>query len=115
MLTLVSRGDPILMDLRRFSPENAGCIHELRELMNAASFERVVLVTDRYTNLDYLRSVLTEAWRNSRQDSPNRLTPVCRVQLCPLPDLKRRAIRRLLNCICAAAEWRSATPATHAQ
>ncbi len=109
---LVSRGDPILMDLRKFSPHNTGCIHELRELMNTASFDRVVLVTDKDTRIDYLRIVLAEAWRNSRAGSPNRLAPVCRVQLCDMPVINGREVRRLLNHICAAAERELTATAT---
>jgi hypothetical protein len=109
---LVSHGDPVLMDLRKFSPDNAGCVHELRELMNTASFERIVLVTDEGTHVDYLRTVLTDAWRNSRPDSPNRLAAVCRVQLCTIRAITGREARRLLNHICAAAEHQLTATAT---
>lgn len=111
---LVSHGDPVLMDLRRFSPENAGCIHELRELMNTASFDKVVLIIDKHTRTDYLRTVLTDAWRNSRPDSPNRLAPVCRVQLCLMQSTNSHEVRRLLNHICAVADRQLTATATQA-
>jgi hypothetical protein len=47
---LVHESDAVLMDLRGFSRQNAGCVFELHELARLLPLERVVFVTDRRTD-----------------------------------------------------------------
>jgi hypothetical protein len=68
---LVSQTDTVLMDLRSFSPQNAGCIFELEELMNLVPTERVVLVIDHTTSEQFLREILQQSWGRLRPTSPN--------------------------------------------
>jgi hypothetical protein len=62
----------LLMDLRGFGPENAGCIYELGQLVDLVPTERTVLIVDERTDEDFLEQTLREAWSKLRADSPNR-------------------------------------------
>ena len=59
---LLDASDVVLMDLRSFSAQNAGCRFELGELMKRVPTERIVLVYDRTTDLQLLAGTLSEAW-----------------------------------------------------
>jgi hypothetical protein len=47
---LVHESDAVIMDLRGFSRQNAGCVFELHELVRLVPLTRVVFVTDRRTD-----------------------------------------------------------------
>jgi MFS family permease len=47
---LVHESDAVLMDLRGFSRQNAGCVFELHELSRLVPLDRVVFVADRRTD-----------------------------------------------------------------
>lgn len=55
---LVHESDAVVMDLRGFSRQNAGCVFELHELARLVPLERVVLVTDRRTDETLLAETL---------------------------------------------------------
>ena len=52
---LVRDSDAVLMDLRGFSPANAGCVFEIQELVQRAAPERVVFVIDQTTDERFRR------------------------------------------------------------
>jgi hypothetical protein len=60
--------DTVLMDLRSFRAQNAGCIFELEQLVRRVSTDDIVLVCDRTTDLPLLRGVMGAAWTNARND-----------------------------------------------
>ena len=62
---LVGEDDVILMDLRSFSARNAGCVHEIRHLVNFVPLGRCVFVVDASTDVGDLRAVLREAAPNT--------------------------------------------------
>jgi hypothetical protein len=55
---LVHESDAVLMDLRGFSRENAGCVFELHELARLVPMGRVVFITDRRTDEKLLADTL---------------------------------------------------------
>jgi len=69
---MVAQDDVVLMDLRSFSPSNAGCEHELRHLVERVPLGRCVFVVDATTDQAHLRSLLAEALARLGADSPNR-------------------------------------------
>jgi hypothetical protein len=69
---LVQTSDAVLMDLRGFSPQNQGCVFELRQLVDVVPLARVVLIVDNTTDLPFLQRVLQDAWLAVAPDSPNR-------------------------------------------
>jgi hypothetical protein len=66
------RGDnTVLMDLRSFSPTNAGYVHELQFLIEHIEFGRCLLVVDSTTDIAFLDSTLAAAWTRQGPSSPN--------------------------------------------
>ena len=59
---LLDLSDGVLMDLRSFSEDNAGCIFELEEIVRRVPIDRVVFVCDRTTDLQFVEDVLRPAW-----------------------------------------------------
>jgi hypothetical protein len=97
---LVEGGDAVLMDLRNFSSTNAGCIHELRHLVQNVPIERCLLIVDDTTDERFLERTLNEAWEQLSPESPNRRrsadeAPVHRFE--PGTAALRRVVRRLCD------------------
>ncbi len=65
---LLDATDTVLMDLRSFSANNAGCVFELEQLVRRLSSDDIVLVCDKTTDLPLLRRVLGDAWTAARHD-----------------------------------------------
>lgn len=84
---LVAQGDTVLMDLRSFGPNNAGCVFELRTLVDVVPMARCVLVIDDSTDRAFLSRTLDEAWQHVDARSPNRGTTAA---AAPLHRLDRR-------------------------
>lgn len=64
---LLDGTDRVLMDLRSFSAQNAGCRFELEQLMRRVPTDDIVLVCDKTTDLPLLRDVLASAWSAERR------------------------------------------------
>jgi hypothetical protein len=81
MRRLVADSDAVVMDLRRFSPSNQGCVYELGRLLDAIHLSRVVFVTDKTTDRSFLEMTLQQQWSSLAAESPNRSTdePAARV------------------------------------
>ena len=62
----------VLMDLRGFSPQNAGCVFEIDELISVVALERVVFIVDGTTDESFLRTTMNQSWSKMRSTSPNR-------------------------------------------
>lgn len=99
---LVQEGDVVLMDLRSFSVNNAGCVHEIRHLVEFVPIGRCVFIVDATTEIPYLRSVLREAWAGLNGTSPNRHATAESVELHAY-ESGSRALRSLLHRLCQAA------------
>ena len=65
---LLDGTDRVLMDLRSFSAQNAGCRFELEQLVRRVPTEDIVLVCDKTTDLPLLHQVLAAAWAAERRD-----------------------------------------------
>jgi hypothetical protein len=99
---LVREGDVVLMDLRSFSADNAGCEHELRHLIECVPIARCVFIVDRTTDVAHLRSIVETAWTAIGPESPNRDATPDTVELHVF-DAKRAAMSPLLRRLCLAA------------
>jgi hypothetical protein len=100
---LIRDTDVVLMDLRNFTRKNAGCIFELKELINSMQFHRLVFVIDDTTDRNFLERKLTEFWRDLRSDSPNAGLPAFVLRPFELRALTHRSTLNLLRRLCAAA------------
>ncbi len=72
---LMAESDLVAMDLRGFSPANEGCLFELQSLVDTVPVARVVVLTDRSTDVPFLRQILGECWRHMDAGSPNQRAP----------------------------------------
>jgi hypothetical protein len=98
---LADESDAVLMDLRGFSQNNAGCVFEINELFHLVSLVRVVFVIDAGTDQTFLRQTMQQAWRQLKERSPNRRPGGGKVALVQMAD--RSPMSDLLRALCAAA------------
>ncbi|HET9913124.1 MAG TPA: hypothetical protein VFQ13_14610 [Anaerolineales bacterium] len=94
--------DVILMDLRKFSRTNAGCVFEINELVHHVPLQRVVFVIDRTTDEVFLRESIENAWKRLFVDSPNREKDT-KVHLLHYDETRPGAFRQLLYALSVAA------------
>ena len=98
---LVEEGDAVLMDLRGFTENNAGCIHELRYLVQNVPVDRCVLIVDDTTDAPFLDRTLNEAWAELSAESPNHSRQ--RDELKPLRfESNGTSVRGLVRRLCEA-------------
>lgn len=100
---LVQTTDVVLMDLRSLTKYNAGCVFEIKELLNAMPLEQVVFVTDDRTDKIFLNETLQQACRELRPDSPNTDVSLSMLEPFELKSASDHEINRLLRRMCAAA------------
>jgi hypothetical protein len=98
---LVSHGDTVLMDLRSFSPANAGVTFEVEAVLNQVRLERVVFAIDRTTSREYLGQVVEQTCGRLSPTSPNLGRPV-QLRLLEVEG-SNSDIEPLLGALCAAA------------
>jgi hypothetical protein len=97
---LVMDGDSVLMDLRSFDAEHAGCTHEIRHLVAEVPFRRCLLVVDASTNEALLDGLLESVTSSLRPISPNfgrSPEEMPRFTFDAAPAGIRRLIRRLAD------------------
>ncbi len=68
---LAGSGDSVLMDLRSFSPQHAGCVHELQFLVRELAFNRWLLITDNETDEKFMQQTLRKALQGLTAEAPN--------------------------------------------
>ena len=94
---LVSSSDVVLMDLRGFSSQNAGCIFEINELINTVRLKQIIFVIDETTDETFLRQVLQNAWDEMRSTSPNHLAASGSLPLFRLQGFSNRDLGQFLQ------------------
>jgi hypothetical protein len=99
---LVRESDAVIMDLRGFSPQNSGCIFEIRELVATVPLQRVVFVTDERTD----RGLLSQTLQEARVEQQNAARPESepRPRVFELQSMHWRELRRLLLALATAVE-----------
>lgn len=100
---LAGGSDAVLMDLRGFSPQNAGCVYEINELVNLVPLEKVVFVVDGTTDESFLRQTARECWRRISPTSPNRSSSPEQLPLLRLKGSGGDELRGLLRTLCDGA------------
>src|SRR5215211_891312 len=109
---LVNDSDAVLMDLRGFSSQNEGVIHEIRELINTVDLKRVVFVADGTTDERFLRETFKDSWEQMPPTSPNQYSTVDQINLFWLTGSHGGEVRELIRALCDAA---TSTPPTDRQ
>jgi hypothetical protein len=97
----------VVMDLRSFGPEHQGCVFELQTLLDTVPLERLILLVDSTTELEFLKQVLGARWQELRSDSPNARTAAPTMHLCEVSGSEPRVVRHLMQ---VAAAMARATP-----
>jgi hypothetical protein len=100
---LIGTTDVVLMDLRSFTQNNAGCVFEIKALLNAVPLTRLVFVTDDTTDNAFLTQVLAQTWRALSSASPNAALSPAALQLFSLRSARGRDVEHLLRQLCAGA------------
>jgi hypothetical protein len=101
MRRLARRCDVILMDLRGFSPGNAGCVYEIGELLGAVPLARVVFLIDGTTDEPFLQATLARLWQGVPPDSPNLADGAPAVRLFEVARAAPRELDGLLRLLLA--------------
>jgi hypothetical protein len=101
---LVEQGEVVLMDLRSFSAMKAGCVHELRFLIQSVPLDRCVLIVDETTDQNFLQRTLNEAWEHLPAGSPNRDRSLGEAPLHHF-EPGAAAVRGLVRRLCDAGTW----------
>lgn len=99
---LVSESDAVLMDIRGFSPKNAGVRYEIEELINVIPLERVVFVIDDTTDEQFLRQTVQQSWDRMRLTSPNRSSTSGQLRLFRFTRSRSGELQQLLHTLCVA-------------
>ena len=94
---LVNTSDVVLMDLRGFSSQNAGCIFEINELINTVKLNRIIFIIDETTDENFLREILQQAWDGMRSTSPNHLSKSGLLHLFRLQGFGNRELGHFLH------------------
>jgi hypothetical protein len=106
---LLAHSDVVLMDLRGFRADSAGCIFELHTLLRAMPVARLTFVIDATTDRDALTQTMKEALDALPATSPNRHLRTTDVRLFELDRVAFAPVQRLLQALCDAA----VAPAPH--
>ena len=69
---LLDASDIVLMDLRSFSAQNAGCRFELEQIVRRVPTDNIILVCDKTTDLPLLQEILAAAWVTGRRERDTR-------------------------------------------
>ena len=64
MSQLTQLSDSVLMDLRSFSRQNAGCIYELQYLINNVPLNQIMLIIDNSTDRKFFEETIESIKRN---------------------------------------------------
>jgi hypothetical protein len=103
LVRLVRSTDVVLMDLRSFSEANAGCVFEIKELLNTVPLPKLVFVVDGTTDNAFLRKTVEETLGELRPESPNLDVAWSALQSVDLPSVGHGELQALLGRLCAAA------------
>ena len=104
LLRLVKSTDVVLMDLRSFARSNAGCVFEIKALLNSVPLERLVFVFDKTTDKRFLEQTLEESYGELRSNSPNRGASLSALQLFELQSFGHCELQGLLRKLCTAVD-----------
>ena len=87
----------VVMDLRSFGPRHEGCAFEMQTLLDLVPLERMALLINQDTNVQFLKQVLDLRWRELSASSPNGTArePIC--VLMKVDALEIGVVQRLMQ------------------
>ena len=93
----------VVMDVRSFGPQHQGCVFELQTLLDTVPLERLVLLVNKGTELEFLKQVLDARWQELQIDSPNARASVSTMRLIEVNGSESRGVRHLMRAAAAIA------------
>ena len=105
--SLIDQADAVLMDLRGFSPRNAGCVFEIGELFRLVPLHRVLFVVDRETDAPFLYRTFACALALAASESADGATPASQPRVFTCTVLNVQTLGRLLRALATAAAPRA--------
>jgi hypothetical protein len=102
VLALMAQSDLVAMDLRDFGPDNQGCVFELQSLLDLVPAQRVALLVDQSTRLDFLNTTIDACLARVPASSPNVRSPARMTQV-NIDSGEQAAVDQLLHMATAAA------------
>jgi hypothetical protein len=100
---LVVESDVVLMDVRGFSSQNAGCIFEITELINVMPLGKVLFIIDGTSDEPFLRQTIQQAWDHMKSTSPNRLSKSGLLRIFRFSGLHDQGLQQILQGLFIAA------------
>jgi hypothetical protein len=101
---LVGVSDVVLMDLRGFTPHNAGCIFEISALIDSMPLQNVVFIIDDTTDESFLRQTAQRAWDSMKTTSPNRSPRSGLLRILRLKRFRDRDLQEILRALTLAVD-----------
>ena len=101
--SLMTDAHVVLMDVRTFGPEHQGCVFELQTLLDTVPLERLILLVNKGTDLEFLKHVLDARWQELRIDSPNARASAPTMRLIEVNGSESRGVRYLMRSAAAIA------------
>ena len=86
-----------------FGPEHQGCVFELQTLLDTVPLERLILLVNKGTDLEFLKHVLDARWQELRIDSPNARASAPTLRLIEVNGSESRGVRYLMRAAAAIA------------
>jgi hypothetical protein len=96
---LVQSGETVMMDLRGFCAENAGCQDELRFLALEVPLQQCLLIVDKSTDREFLQQTLAEALASTAVNSSNASDPPAQFRIFEF-ELGDTTVKRLVRVLC---------------
>lgn len=112
---LMLQCDAVLMDLRGFTSERAGCVYELETLINSGQLDRVVLVIDSSTDHSHLETTLHHAWQHRTLSTNPHQHNKDRIRIIHLGKPNDNNTFLLLSQLCMAASGNRPPPPPSAE
>ncbi len=100
---VAAHADVVLMDLRGFTNSHRGCVFELTQLLNLLPLARILLLTDKRTDVEALTNVIHHAWANLSTTAPDRSCASPEIQVLVLESLNPAAQKLLASRLLIAA------------
>ena len=101
---LVGASDVVLMDLRGFTPHNAGCIFEIRALIDSIPLHYAIFIIDDTTDESFLRQTIQQAWENMKSTSPNWLPESRLFRILRLNRFRNRDLKQVLHALTSSVD-----------
>jgi len=97
------QSDAIVMDLRGYSPQRAGCAFEVNYLLDAVPVDRIVFLLDEQSDREAAGALILEAWKELSAGSPNLMNDAPELRFYVATTKDERDIQGVIDLLIRAA------------